>query len=130
MINALNSKVLYNNDTVNASSSRDEVNIYMAARGDELSRLHVYHNFDTYTDGNTKPNTKNAKVKFDVPITVSGSERYEALADNAKIGKLDEATQESRGLYQVKVWMNEGDIDDVDTSKDPMISGTKGGSES
>ncbi len=130
LINALNSKVLYNNETVNASSSRDEVNIYMAARGDAVSGLHVYHNFDTYTDGTAKPNTKNTKVKFDVPINLSAGERYEALTDHATVGKLDEATQESRGLYQVKVWMSEGDIEDVDISKDPMISGTKGGSES
>lgn len=130
LTNALNSRVLYNNDTVNAGTSRDDVTIYMAARAKDLSKLHIYHNFDGIAESSTKVNTKNSKLVFNSSVTATAGEVYDAIKDKATIGKLNEATQENRGLYDVKLWMSEGEIKDVDTSADPIISGTKGGSES
>ena len=43
-------------------------------------------------------------------------------------GSLNAASQESRGLYQVKIWLQQGTS--VDTSLDPILRGTKGGDES
>ena len=50
----------------------------------------------------------------------------------AFFGSLNEAKQESRGLYEIKVWMMEGDdpsLIDINTSV-PIMTATKGGNES
>lgn len=53
--------------------------------------------------------------------------KYKALVPDATIGHLNEASQENRGLYTIKIWMSEGEIDKVDTNAEPIITGTKGG---
>lgn len=50
------------------------------------------------------------------------------IFNDLNVGNLNEASQESRGLYQVKIWLQEGTS--VDTTSDPILRGTKGGDES
>lgn len=53
------------------------------------------------------------------------------VAGSAKVEALNQAKQEARGLYRVNIWMEEGeDPAHIDTSKNPIITGTKGGNES
>lgn len=122
------------------TSNRDAASIYMLATSDTpLAKLNLYHNFDT-TGSVTDVNKKSTNVLFNqlgianfsalglgssgkplVNRTLTGTER-------ANIGGLSDAKQGERGLYQVKLWISEGNT--VDTSKNPTLTGTKGGNES
>lgn len=58
-----------------------------------------------------------------VPL-VSGS------GGDVSVGLLNQATEESRGLYQVMIWMKPDTEGPIDTSVDlPILQGTKGGNE-
>ncbi|MCM1179076.1 MAG: prepilin-type N-terminal cleavage/methylation domain-containing protein [Clostridium sp.] len=121
-----------------------------------LNKINVYHNIgmNTYTDtdGNTqnKINKKSDISKFwynESQNVVDGefdlfvdrynsehpSDRISAIplqdsaGNGATVDDVNAAVQGDRGLYKVKVWLQEGTI--VDTSKDPVLEGTKGGSE-
>lgn len=128
-IEKIKKQILYNNEIVSGSAKRDNVNIYMAAKGSDISRLHIYHNFDTGAAASeVKNNEKNKRLEYSTTYGAYGS--LSKSGDEATIRKLNEAQQESRGLYQVKVWMSKGTVDQVDTSTEPLITGTKGGSES
>lgn len=68
-----------------------------------------------------------SEKKSYVPLTTSGS-------NQATVASLNTATEESRGLYEVKIWLEEADdpsITDIDTTAVmPILQGTKGGNES
>lgn len=52
-------------------------------------------------------------------------------AVNATVGKLTDAKDQSRGMYNVKVYMKKASEGTIDTSSDlPILQGTKGGNES
>ncbi len=151
---------LYNDNVAYGNSSRDEVSIHIGATIDSnLSNVSVYHNFDLgrvvsgdageEEEENRYYNTKNNKILYSEsdgtfyknyftmttykPLEVYNAAGTEIDHDNsvAKFGALDEAQEESRGLYQIKVWMVKSDnLNDVDTSKPPILTGTKGGDES
>lgn len=142
-----NPSLIYNSNLLSHGfTDRNNVQICMAATNNSVlsdngkSLLNIYHNFWTEVDetGNpvaqTTKNKKNDKIFGDdvsenlIGLLANGP--YKHLCPEATIGSLNEATQEERGLYTIKVWMNQGEISDVDTSVEPIISGTKGGNES
>ncbi len=143
------SKTLYNNQLTTDAVVRNDINIHMVAvKGSKLSNLYVYHNFDNGSP-NMDANKKNEKLLYrntdaglfdsTLPTTeyvplVSyqpGTGSPDPSSSAAAVGSLDSATAENRGLYQVKLWMAESDnIDDVDTSANPVMTATKGGDES
>lgn len=137
---AIDSAILYNNRISTGTGVRDAVRIVMAVTKDtKVSNLSVFHNFDP-TAQNTDKNKKNQNL-LTTGILDLDSTIYKPLvnlngdggivtADSAKVGALSEAQEENRGLYQVRIWMAEGDIGAVDTTKNPIITGTKGGDES
>lgn len=121
-----------------------------------LGNINVYHNIgmNTYTDedGNVqdKINKKSDISRFwydETQNVVDGGfglfiSRYNSdnpsdkisaipLQDNAGNGatvdNVDAAVKGDRSLYKVKIWLQTGNT--VDTSKDPVLEGTKGGSE-
>lgn len=52
-------------------------------------------------------------------------------AYSAFVGALNTATDESRGLYQVKIWLKEESAGEINPASDkPILQGTKGGNES
>ena len=121
---ALDNNILYDNKSIqNASDKRDDVEIYVAAKASNLSNLSVYHNFSVGASGKT-----NSKIHYTSDVDFGSYGGVYSALSNFKT--LQEAVQEERGLYDVKLWMVKGDIGDVDTSKDPILTGTKGGSES
>ncbi len=51
--------------------------------------------------------------------------------DNAVVGNLNDAKEQSRGMYDVKVYLKKASEGAIDTSQDlPILQGTKGGNES
>lgn len=133
------------------TTDRNDVHIYLAATdGSRLSvtedgvqkhLLNVYHNFGivpdedfTESDGTVSkkkaPNQKNEHLHYNTGLgSYLDSAKFIDLTD-AKVASLNEATQEKRGLYTINIWMAEGEISDVDITKEPIITGTKGGNES
>ncbi len=137
-------KKLYNNNT-QTHSSRDHVKVHIAAvKNSNLKNVSVYHNFADPTNTDVVANKKNDKIYYSsvhtdlltgafsgdkyVPLVtdVAGTIDYDQSV--AHYGTLDTATEESRGLYQVKLWIQEGDT--VDTTVAPVMTATKGGDES
>ncbi|MBQ9983734.1 MAG: prepilin-type N-terminal cleavage/methylation domain-containing protein [Lachnospiraceae bacterium] len=144
------------NDNTQTSSTRSQVRIHLAAKkGSKLKNVHVYHNFDIDDVGstilNTGSNKKSHQVFFHsyhakagglfnsafsavdyVPlVTYSSGHNVDAANSVADFTSLDGAEEESRGLYEIKVWMVEGDdLDAVDMTADPIMTATKGGDES
>lgn len=59
-------------------------------------------------------------------ITKAGNGKRDAT-QSISIKALNKAKSESRGLYSVKIWIEKGNPEDVDTSKDPLLTATKGG---
>lgn len=102
------------------------VKIHLAATKADDSNLHVYHNLyniPKYDNlGNLidplKTNTKNDNLSWKNDITLYGKS-YKGIVQN-NVGTLNEASQEKRGMYTIKVWMDRGD--NVDTSREPIIS--------
>ncbi len=140
---------LYNNNLTTDYVQRKDVAIHLAAaQGSNLQNLSVYHNFDI--DGRSSTNNEKNNVvhyraddddlfNFDfsstdyVPLVTynAGGSTIKYSESVANFGHLDQAEQETRGLFDIKVWMVKGDnLDDVDTSKPPIMTGTKGGNES
>ncbi len=65
-----------------------------------------------------------ASERITIAPLVSGGSK------DATVGLLNQATEESRGLYQVKIWMKPDIEGPIDTSVDqPILQGTKGGNE-
>lgn len=138
---------LYNNNLTADYVKRKDVAVHLAATtGSKLQNLSVYHNFDI--DGKTSDvNKKSSKVYYKASdanlfndyfssknyislVTYSGGS-IDYTKSVANFDFLDKAEQETRGLFDIKVWMEEGnDIDSVDTSKPPVMTATKGGNES
>lgn len=141
-----NSKILYNNRISAGGDTREDTNIHLlATMGSKLKNLSVYHNFDITP--NADVNKKSSKVLYkntDTLLTNGLTGSYVALVaytggtseidpanSVAHFASLDSAKEENRGLYEVKLWLVESDnINDVDTSKSPVMTGTKGGNES
>lgn len=141
-------KKLYNSN-IQAGIARQNVVVHMAAvEGSNLQNLSVYHNFDlTVNNDNNKKNSYVLYKKAHTGLfnstflnrleTLEGI-KFVPLVDDtsttdsvANFNSLDEAQQESRGLYEIKLWMVESDdLDDVDTSASPIMTATKGGNES
>lgn len=141
---------LYNNNVTADAVKREDVAIHIAAVKDSnLQNLSVYHNFDI--EENADYNSKNSDILYSnmstglfnsdflstryVPLVQYKASGIDYVIDYdksvANFDTLDGAEQESRGLYDIKVWMVEGDnIDAVDTSVPPLMTGTKGGDES
>lgn len=143
-----NTSTLYN-DNRNTDRTRDEVSIHMVATsGSNLRNLRIYNNFDL--DGSSVGiNKKNKDILYKDSdtrlldgLSSLSSETYVPLVKNNalggidtdksvfEIGGLNAANQETRGLYEVKLWIEEGDSDNVDTSGNPVMTATKGGDES
>lgn len=115
------------------------------------NKLYVYHNFDQLSD-----DAKPAELTLTEPVKTEGmsDEEYnQAVAEyksvvkeyNKKyalwansmpsvtfgvpnVDKMDQALQDIRGLYEVRIWMRKGD-QEPDTTKQPILTGTKGGGE-
>lgn len=122
-----------------------------------LNKLKVYHNlYNTVNaDGTQNSNHKSEKLNYtekngsvtsvDAFLTalqtyLASGNRYVALqkegadgkvvaAKSAEVDYINKAEQEQRGLYRVRIWINKAS-DGIDTSKDPILTGTKGGNES
>lgn len=140
---------LYNNNLTADYVQRKDVAVHLAAaKGSDLQNLSVYHNFDI--DGRSSTNNEKSNrvyykasdadlFNFDfsatdyVPLVTynAAGSKIDYTHSVANFEHLDKAEQETRGLYDIKVWMVKGDdIDAVDTSKPPVMTGTKGGNES
>ena len=140
---------LYNNNLTADYVQRQDVAVHLAAtKGSNLQNLSVYHNFDI--DGRTSTNNKKSSTvyykasdsdlfNFDfsstdyIPLVTynAAGSTIDYTKSVAKFGHLDSAEQETRGLFDIKVWMVKSDnIDDVDTTQPPVMTGTKGGNES
>lgn len=150
---------IYTRAGANGIINRDDVTVHLLAVEDKtnehnaeyksVNRLKVYHNLNNTVaaDGTINKNKKNDKVlysasdsavdpfitnffskisstKITCPL-IAGSD----LLKSATLGFTDSANEEKRGLYQVSIWMEKGDVT-VDTSKEPIIQGSKGGGES
>lgn len=146
--NGLTNSKLYNNRTKLAGvSKREDVRIHLAATtSSNLKNLNVYHNFDiagTISD----VNRKSSKVYYNSlqanPLGSLLNTAYKPLITYDAGGKiitdqsvksfesLNKASEESRGLYEVSIWIQEGtDPSTIDTSKSPTMTATKGGDES
>ncbi len=139
---------LYNNNYT-AGGNRSSVNVHLAAvNGSKLSNVSVYHNFDNA--GNTDVNKKCHNILYEntsggfFPTTETHftSGEFQPLVNYSggsinyansvlRVGSLDEAQQESRGLYEIKLWIVEtDDLNEVDTNVNPTMTATKGGDES
>lgn len=154
-------KTLYNTNILDSTITHDDVRVHLAATsGTKLSNLSVYHNLDdtagTNVDGvknyiykeGAKLSGKNNANKVVAKGVTDGLDvlssykypgsstawTYKGLAtssEKATVDKLDAAKEESRGLYRVKIWMEEGtDPSAIDKTKEPIITGTKGGNQS
>ena len=132
------SKKLYNYAGRKSGGQREDVTVYIGAiTGSKLNNVSVYHNF-----GSTDINKTNAKIAYAntnfTSLTVLGKTCKPLIVDGdstnsvANFGGLNQAKQESRGLYDVKVYMVEGDDPSViNTATDtPIMTATKGGNES
>lgn len=97
------------------SASRDDVVVSFAdAPIGKEALLHVYHNLQDTNLGI-------------VDTSIGMHAQYNV--GRLDVGNLNDA-QNNRGLYKVKIWMQEGDPDDVDTVNiDPVLQGTRGGDE-
>ena len=132
--------VLYNTSVLAGDEDRRNVKIHMAAaKGSTLSNINIYHNFDTL--GSTNNNRKNEAIlyKDDALDSIFNSNDYLPLeshsggskdvnASVADFNSLDAAKEENRGLYEIRLWIQQGDT--VDTTVTPTITATKGGNES
>lgn len=131
--------VLYNTNVTDNLVQRNSVRVHIAAvANSKLSNLSVYHNFDV--DLNDDLNKKNEVLYY----SDADANLFAGIIDNnyiplvnssgdsvANFGSLDTAEQENRGLYEVKIWLIEGDDPSkIDTSSAPIMTGTKGGDES
>lgn len=59
-----------------------------------------------------------------VPLVPGGT------GNTATVGLLNTAEEESRGLYQVKIWLKQASEGEIDSSSElPILQGTKGGNE-
>ncbi len=141
---------LYNN-SYSAGGTRSGVNVHLAATvGSNLANVSVYHNFDDAgnLDVNKKCHSILYKSSDDPTSFYPVAERHFTNSDYLplvnytggainftnsvlRVASLDQAQQESRGLYQIKLWMVEtDDLNKVDTSVSPTMTATKGGNES
>lgn len=114
---------------------RDSVKINMALiSGATGGKLQVYHNMYRTSESSEKweKHKKNETVQYDDDTIITavqklfGGSGYVKL-EKEQIHNMDQAQKGNRGLYEVKVWMQEGSS--VDTSKNPMLQGTRGGGE-
>lgn len=132
---------------------RDGVTINMAMSTIGLTdvkrqNFHVYHNMavpvrsDYNTDGEYNAavaewgnHSKNQNVKYDQTAATAvknlfsnpGMHPYEGLTN---VESLNKALSGNRGLYEIKIWMQEGNKDAATLkSIDPVIQGTRGGNE-
>ena len=144
---------LYRSDAL-SGVYRDDSVIHLTAvvsGASQLSKIKVYNNIGDNVDdlGNTKDNSKTDKSKFlytDAQGAVDTSLRAiqdkinaDLSAANKKtfiamqydnVGALNTATEETRGLYQVKIWLKEDSAGAINTATDqPILQGTKGGNE-
>lgn len=134
-------------------NTRDSASIGMALLNQGLTdtkkkNFHVYHNmfapsrndYDTDADYLTamaewnNRNSKNVDVKYN--DAVAGAVR--ALFHDSthlyvgvpSVGNLNQALSGARGLYEVKIWMQEGALDEEAIKKPgPVLQGTRGGGE-
>lgn len=135
------SPILYNKNVQAGAENRDDVKIHMVAtKKSKLENLSVYQNFDISI--NTDINAKNEKILYksmDVfdsnlssadysPLVTYGTHGVIPEQSVANFEALNGAQEESRGLYEIKIWIQQGNT--VDTSVNPTMTGTKGGNES
>jgi len=150
---------LYNSNITDDTITHDTVRVHMiATSGSHLNNLSVYHNLEDtvgstgdqknylFEQGTTLTGKNNAGYMISTDATTGALDfykypgsstawTYKALvgsgSGNATVDSLNAAKEESRGLYRVKIWMEEGsDPSKIDKTKDPIITGTKGGNES
>ena len=151
---------LYYDDPYNKHSYRDTCTVHLSAvvnDNKQLNKISVYHNIgdnynsldDEKNDKDKKRNSKTAKAQFwyrddgankvvDGQLQTFGiklGKTFSAIQLDASyaayVGALNTATDETRGLYEVKIWLKEASSGDIDKTKDqPILQGTKGGNES
>ncbi|MBO5087897.1 MAG: prepilin-type N-terminal cleavage/methylation domain-containing protein [Lachnospiraceae bacterium] len=126
---------LYNNPGADAANdlTRGEVKVHIGAvSGSELKNVSVYHNFNQ--SSRTSHELRYTATDFTSQL-VHDTTLLPLVGSSSSVaffGSLNEAKQESRGLYEIKVWMMEGDdpsLIDINTSV-PIMTATKGGNES
>lgn len=79
-------------------------------------------------------NLRAFQTKVNANRTSGSARNYIAMQSGgsyqAYVGALNTAAAESRGLYQVKIWLKEVSAGAIDTNTDmPILQGTKGGNE-
>ncbi len=149
--NIVSRPTLYNKNVEAGADTRTDVKVHLVAQdGSNLKNLSVYHNFDKGGYNQNTPNKKNHYVLFSSTdmgtidsFLTAGARAYVPLVKYtysagatvkdvnnsvANIGALNDAQEEARGLYDIKIWINKGDT--VDTTVNPTLTGTKGGNES
>lgn len=115
------------------SGDRDDKKVGMALAEGSKGTLNVYHNMYKPTDSaelaDWNDHKKNeAESTSTIATTIANlfddptHHRHVVLPN---FSKLNEALDANRGLYEIKVWMQEGDT--VVTTTDPILQGTRGG---
>ena len=113
-----NSSLLFRKDK--ATYDRNSLNVSIGESTDTTDHFRVYHNlFKTDGSGN-----KVSMVNADTYLSRVFSDESKAL------DSLEKAHEEIWNIYSVKVWMQEGEIADVDTKPELItLQGTRGGGE-
>ena len=137
------------------STNRDSAKIGMTVLQNgltsaKLKNFHVYHNmfepslgdYETESEYNAavaewNNHSKNLNVVYNSTIASkvqdlfdnSSSHIYRSLTNDI-VCRLNKAQSGNRGLYEVKIWMQKGDVDAATLKAgDPVLQGTRGGNE-
>jgi hypothetical protein len=112
-------------EVTNSDGTTEEVTKDKNNKKSDISQLKY-----TSTDGAIDETLNNFVTFKKTTKDVSGKDYNVSyvLLDESVLKTVDEDETKSRSLYQVKIWLQEGDS--VDTTKDPVLQGTKGGSKS
>lgn len=131
------SGTLYNNDVASGAATRNDTRLYIM---EDLNSndLKLYHNFNQKDRNDNQLTTTNV-IPDALPTdntVIPWATHYLPVSGNlVEYDALNKANQENRGLYTVRIWMVKSDsisdvINEYDTGKDPVLTGTKGGDES
>lgn len=136
-----------------SAAYRDGATIGMALldsglSSEKLNNFHVYHNmaapsrsdYESDAEYNAavaewNTHTKNVNVVYDDTVATRIQNLFSNPASHVykkltQVGTLNQAQSGNRGLYEVKIWMQKGDVDAATLkAEDPILQGTRGGSE-
>lgn len=121
------------------SADRDSKKVGMALVDGSQGTLNVYHNMykpspsaDPAEWAEWNNHKKNeAESNTSIATTIAGLYENPIIHPHSELpnlSKMNDALDANRALYEIKVWMQEGST--VDTTKDPILQGTRGGGKS